>query len=323
MRKHPVAIVILAMLGLSGGLAWSQSYPARPVRIIVPFPAGGGADIFARLIGRKLGENLGQSFVVDNRAGASGIIGCEAVARSAPDGYTLLMGTTGTHTTNPAVFSKLPYDSIKDFAPVSLVAESPFVLLVHPSLPVKNVKELIQLAKSRPGELNYASSGLGSSSHLGFELFNSMAGIKAMHVPYKGLGPASADTIAGNITMTWDSITASGPLIKAKRLRALGIGSAKRSSLLPDVPTISESGLTGFELGSWYAFFAPAATPLETIRNLQREVVKAIAAPGMREQFAVLGAEPVGGTPEELAAVVQRDLVKWAKVAREAKVKAE
>jgi tripartite-type tricarboxylate transporter receptor subunit TctC len=188
---------------------------------------------------------------------------------------------------------------------------------------VKNVKELIQLAKSRPGELNYASSGIGSSSHFGFELFNSMAGIKAVHVPYKGLGPASADTIAGNITMTWDSITASAPFIKAKRLRALGIGSTKRSSLLPDVPTIAESGLSGFELGSWYAIFAPAATPPEIIRNLQREVVKAIAAPGMREQFAALGAEPVGSTPEELAAVVQRDLVKWARVAREAKVKAE
>lgn len=323
MRKHLVAIAILGVLGFAGGSAWSQSYPAKPVRIIVPFPAGGGADIFARLIGRKLGENLGQSFVVDNRAGASGIIGCEAVARSAPDGYTLLMATTGTHTTNPAVFSKLPYDPIKDFAPVSLVAESPFVLLVHPSLPVKNVKDLIQLAKSRPGEINYASSGIGSSSHLGFELFNSMAGIKVLHVPYKGLGPASADTIAGNITMTWDSITASAPFIKAKRLRALGIGSAKRSSLLPDVPTISESGLTGFELGSWYAYFAPAATPPEIIRNLQREMVKAIAAPDMRGQFAALGAEPVGSTPEELAAVVQRDLVKWAKVAREAKVKAE
>jgi tripartite-type tricarboxylate transporter receptor subunit TctC len=293
------------------------------VRVVVPFPAGGGADIFARLIGRKLGEYLGQTFVVDNRAGASGIIGCEAVARSTPDGYTLLMGTTGTHTTNPAVVSKLSYDSIKDFAPISLVAEAPFVLLVHPSLPVKNVKELIQLARSRPGELIYASSGVGSSSHLGFELFNSMAGIKAVHVPYKGLGPASADTIAGNITMTWDSITASAPLVKAKRLRALGIGSAKRSSLLPDVPTIAESGLSGFELGSWYAVFAPAATPSEIIRSLQREMVKAITAPGMREQFAALGAEPVGSTPEELAAVVQRDLVKWAKVAREAKVKAE
>ena len=323
MRSHSVVVAMLAVSGFWCGSAWSQSYPAKPVRIIVPFPAGGGADIFARLIGRKLGENLGQSFVVDNRAGASGIIGCEAVARSAPDGYTLLMGTTGTHTTNPAVFSKLPYDPIRDFAPVSLVAESPFVLLVHPSLPVKNVKELIQLAKSRPGEINYASSGIGSSSHLGFELFNSMAGIKVLHVPYKGLGPASADTIAGNITMTWDSITASAPFIKAKRLRALGIGSAKRSSLLPDVPTISESGLTGFELGSWYAIFAPAATPPEIIRNLQREVVKAIATADMREQFSNLGAEPVGGTPEELAAVVQRDLVKWAKVAREANVKAE
>ncbi len=321
--KYPIVLAILAVSGFSPDPARAQSYPAKPVRFVVPFPAGGGADIFARLIGRKLGENLGQSLVVDNRAGASGIIGCEMVARSAPDGYTLLMGTTGTHTTNPAVFSKLPYDPVRDFAPISLVAESPFVLLVHPSLPVTNVKGLIQLAKSRPGELTYASSGVGSSSHFGFELFNSMAGIRAVHVPYKGLPPATADTIAGNITMTWDSITASAPFIKAKRLRALGIGSAKRSLLLPDVPTIAESGLAGFELGSWYAIFAPAATPPDIVRLLHGEVVKAIAAPGMREQFATLGAEPVGGTPEELAAVVQRDLVKWAKVARAANVKAE
>jgi tripartite-type tricarboxylate transporter receptor subunit TctC len=323
MRSGYAAIAMLAVSSFSCGHACAQNYPAKPVRVVVPSPAGGGADIFARMIGRKLGENLGQSFLVDNRTGASGIIGCEAVARSAPDGYTLLMGTTGTHTTNPAVISRLPYDPVKDFVPVTLHAESPFVLLVHPSLPVKNVTDLIQLAKSRPGELSYGSAGVGSSPHLGFELFNSMAGIKMVHVPYKGLGPASADTIAGNITMTWDSITASGPLIKAKRLRALGIGSAKRISLLPDVPTISESGLTGFELGSWYAMFAPAATSPEIVRQLHREVVKALAAPGMREQFAALGGEPVGSTPEELAAVVQRDLVKWAKVAREAKVKAE
>jgi tripartite-type tricarboxylate transporter receptor subunit TctC len=289
----------------------------------VPFSAGGGADIFARLIGRKLGENMGQTFVADNRAGASGIIGCEIVARATPDGYTLLMGTTGTHTTNPAVFSKLPYDPLKDFAPVSLVAESPFVLLVHPSLPVKSVQELIAFAKARPGQLTYGSSGIGSSSHLGFELFNLMAGIKGVHVPYKGLAPATLDTVSGNLVMTWNSITASAPYIRDKRLRALGIGSTKRSKLMPEIPTIAESGLKGYELGSWYGIFAPAGTPHDIVQRLHAEVVKAIAAADLAKQFVALSAEPVGSTPEQFVEVLRRDIVKWAKVARAANVKAE
>jgi len=313
----------LAVIALPGSDTWSQTYPAKPVRIVVPFPPGGASDIISRLIGRRLGEDLGQQFVVDNRPGAAGIIGCDMVARSAPDGYTLLMGTTGTQTTNPAVFSKLPYDSIKDFAPISLVAVSPFVLIVHPSLPVKNAKELIALAKSRPGELTYASSGIGGIAHLGTALFDSMAGTRMVHVPYKGSPLQTLATVTGETTMVFDSITVTESFIKAKRVRALGIASAKRSSLLPDLPTISESGLKGFELASWYAMFAPAATSPEITRNLQRGVVKAIAAPGMREQFAGLGAEPIGGTPEDLAAVVQRDLKKWAKVARDANVKPE
>ena len=322
MRTALVTLLVsIAMLPWSA--AWPQAYPAKPIRFVVPFPAGGGADIFARLIGRKLGEQLGQQFVVDNRAGASGIIGCEVVARSAPDGYTLLMGTTGTHTTNPAVFSKLPYDPLKDFAPVSLVAESPFLLLVHPSLPVSNLKELIAFARARPGQLTYASSGTGSSSHLGFELFNMMAGIKGVHVPYKGLPPATVDTISGYVTMTWNSITASIPYLKNGQLKALGNGSAKRSALLPDVPTISEAGLPGFELGSWYGVFAPAGASADIVRRLRNEVVKAINDPALKDQFAALSAEPVGSTPEEFTTVLKRDLAKWAKVARQANVKAD
>jgi tripartite-type tricarboxylate transporter receptor subunit TctC len=317
----PLLLSIAMLLPWSG--AWSQAYPAKPIRFIVPFPAGGGADIFARLIGRKLGEQVGQQFVVDNRAGASGIIGCEVVARSAPDGYTLLMGTTGTHTTNPAVFSRLPYDPLKDFAPVSLVAESPFLLLVHPSLPVFNLKDLIAFARARPGQLTYASSGTGSSSHLGFELFNLMAGIKGVHVPYKGLAPATVDTISGYVTMTWNSITASMPYLKNRQLKALGNGSARRSALLPDVPTISEAGLPGFELGSWYGVFAPAGTSADIVRRLRNEVVKAVNDPALKEQFSALSAEPVGSTPEEFTVVLKRDLVKWAKVARQANVKAD
>jgi tripartite-type tricarboxylate transporter receptor subunit TctC len=315
--------IFIACVAAAATAAHAQSYPSRPVRMIIPFPAGGGTDIFARLIGRKLGEGMGQQFIADNRAGASGIIGCELAARAAPDGYTLMMATTGTHTTNPAVYAKLPYDPVRDFAPVSLVAESPFVLIVHPSLPVRSVKELIAFAKTRPGELTYGSSGVGSSSHLGFELFNTMAGIKGVHVPYKGLPAATTDTIAGNLVMSWDSITASGPHIRTGRIRALGIGSVKRSALMPEIPTISESGLKGFELGSWYALFGPAAMPREIVGRLHGEVVKALAAKDVRDQFATLGAEAVGSTPDELAAVVKRDIVKWAKVARAAKVKAE
>jgi tripartite-type tricarboxylate transporter receptor subunit TctC len=320
--KFATLMLCVAAL-LPWGAAWPQTYPAKPIRFIVPFPAGGGADIFARLIGRKLGENMGQQFVVDNRAGASGIIGCEAVARAAPDGYTLLMGTTGTHTTNPAVFSKLPYDPLRDFAPVSLVAESPFLLLVHPSLPVANLKELIAFARARPGQLTYASSGTGSSSHLGFELFNLMAGIKGVHVPYKGLPPATLDTISGYVTMTWNSITASMPYLKNRQLKALGIGSARRSTLLPDIPTISEAGLPGFELGSWYGIFAPAGTSPDIVRRLRTEVVKAVNDPGLKDQFAALSAEPVGSTPEEFTVVLKQDLAKWAKVARQANVRAD
>ncbi|HWI13484.1 MAG TPA: tripartite tricarboxylate transporter substrate binding protein, partial [Burkholderiales bacterium] len=316
MPKLRVVALALIACGLLAPSAFGQGgYPNRPVRIVVPFPAGGGADIFARLVGKKLSESLAQQFVSDNRAGASGIIGCEIVAKAPPDGYTLLLGTTGTHATNPAVYRKLPYDALKDFAPVSLVAESPFVLLVHPSLPVKNVRELIALAKREPGKLTYGSSGIGSSSHLGFALFNLMAGIETVHVPYKGLPPATADTIAGNLTMTWDSITASSPFIRAGRVRALGIGSAKRSPLLPELPTIAEAALPGYELGSWYGMFAPAGTPADIVRQLHGETVKALTSGGMKEQFAALGAEPIGSTPDEFTAVLQRDLAKWEKVA--------
>ena len=319
--RSKFAIAAAALVAASAVPAAAQTYPAKPVRLIIPFSAGGGTDIFARLIGRKLQDNMGQPFVADNRAGAAGIIGCELVARAEPDGYTLLMGTTGTHTTNPAVYSKLPYDPLADFEPISLIAESPFVLLVHPSLPVKSVKELIAFAKKRPGQLTYGSSGIGSSSHLGFELFNRMAGIKGVHVPYKGLAPAMTDTAAGQLMMTWNSITASAEFIKSKRVRALGIGSNKRSPLIPDVPTISEAGLPGYELGSWYGMFAPARTPQAIVRQLYEEIVKAIADPALKEQFTALSADAVGSTPAQFRAVLQKDIAKWAKVARDANVK--
>jgi tripartite-type tricarboxylate transporter receptor subunit TctC len=315
-----VAVSVLLAFVLGVGDARSQSFPNKPLRMIVPFPASGGADIFARLVSRKIAEQMGQGVVVDNRAGASGIIGSEAVAKAAPDGYTLLLGTTGTHSTNPAVYAKLPYDPIRDYVAVSLVAEAPFALLVHPSLPVRTVKELIAFAKARPGQLNYGSAGIGSSSHLGFEQFNLMAGIKTVHVPYKGLPLATGDTIAGNLTMTWDSISAAGAMIRAQRLRALGIGSLKRSSLMPELPSISEAGLPGFELVSWYGIFAPAGTPTEVVKRLNGEIVRAVVSPELREQYAALGATQVSSTPEDFAAMLKRDIAKWGKVARDVKI---
>ncbi len=318
-----LSIALFAIAALFGSGSWAQSYPSKPVRIVVPFSAGGGTDIFARLIGQKLADSLGQPFVVDNRAGGSGIIGLGIVARAAPDGYTLLMGTNGTQASNPAVYSNLPYDTLKDFASISLIADSPFILLVNPSLPVTSVKDLIDYAKARPGQLSYGSSGVGQSSHLGFELFNRLTGIKAIHVPFKGLPPATAETMAGNLTMTWDTITASAPHIRAKKLRALGIGSTQRSALLSDIPTISESGIPGFQLSSWYAMFAPAGTPPEIVRLLHRGIVKALKDPEVRERFAALGAEAIGSTPEELTATIKSDLAKWQKIAREANVKLE
>ena len=314
--------IVFLLAALIAPVAAAQQYPAKPVRIIIPFPAGGGADIFGRLVARKLQDNLGQTFVSDNRAGASGIIGCEIVARANPDGYTLLMGTTGTHSTNPAVYPKLPYDSIRDFAPISLVAESPFVLLADPRLPVKSVKDLIAYAKANPAKLTYGSAGTGSSSHLGFELFNLMAGIKGVHVPYKGLPPSMTDTIAGQLNITWNSISASAPAIKAGQVRALGIGSLKRSQLMPDIPAIAET-LPGYELGSWYGFFAPAGTPRALVQQLHREILKVLADATIQQQFTNLGAEPVGNTPEEFSALLKKDLAKWAKVARDANVKTE
>ncbi len=301
----------------------AQSYPARTVRIIVPFPAGGGADFMARAVGQKLGEALGQIFVIDNRAGAAGVIGTDAVAKAAPDGYTLLLGTTGTHATNPAVLANLPYDPVRDFAPVSIFSNAPFILCVHPSLPVKNVRELIVFAKAHPNELTYGSSGVGSSTHLGFELFALTAGIKIRHIPYKGLPLAMIDLVAGNTTMVFDAIPSAMPHVKSGRVRLLAIGSLRRSPAAPAVPTVAESGLPGFEMGSWYGLFAPAATPKEIVQRLSAETIKALTAADLRARFANLGADPIGLSAEESAALLARELERWSKVAKQAQIKAE
>jgi len=316
------ALAALTLMCCASGAA-AQAYPTRPVRIVVPFPAGGGADFMARVVGQKLGDALGQTFVVDNRAGAAGVIGTEMVAKSAPDGYTLLLGTTGTHATNPAVLASVPYDSVRDFAPISIFSNAPFVLCVHPSLPVKNVRELIAFAKKHPGELTYGSSGVGSSTHLGFELFALNAGIKIRHIPYKGLPLAMIDLVAGNTSLVFDSIPSAAPHIKSGRVRVLAIGSPQRSPSLPDVPTVAESGLPGYEMGSWYGLFAPAATPKEIVQRLAAETVKASTSADMRARFAGAGTDPLGLSAEESAALLAREIERWSKVARQAQIKAE
>ena len=316
------AVVALALTCCASG-AGAQAYPARPVRIVVPFPAGGGADFMARVVGQKLGDALGQTFVVDNRAGAAGVIGTDMVAKSAADGYTLVLGTTGTHATNPAVLANLPYDPARDFAPISIFSNAPFVLCVHPSLPVKNVRELIAFAKKHSGELTYGSSGIGSSTHLGFELFALSAGIKIRHIPYKGLPLAMIDLVAGNTSLVFDSVPSATPHIKSGRVRVLAIGSPQRSPSLPDLPTVAESGLPGYEMGSWYGLFAPAATPKEIVQRLAAETVKASTSADARARFAGAGTDPLGLSAEESAALLAREIERWSKVARQAQIKAE
>lgn len=300
--------------------AAAQPYPAKPIRIVVPFPAGGNADIFARAYAQKLGDAWKQTPIVENRAGAAGIIGSQFVARSPADGYTLLFGTTGTHTTNPAVYAKLPYDPVKDFAPVSNFADSPFLLVVHPTVPASTLRGLVALAKSRPGQLDYASFGAGSSAHLAGEMLRTMAGINIVHVAYKGGPPAVTDLVGGHVSLMFNSLPAVLPLVKAERLRALAVASAKRAPTLPELPTFTEAGLAGFEAGSWYGVLAPAGTPREAIAKLHAETVRMLAMPDIRQKLASEGAEAIGNTPEEFAAQIQRDMARWARVAREAKI---
>ncbi len=319
---HVLAAGILGCFIAVPGVV-AQSYPIKPIRVINPYTPGGGVDALLRPLAQKMSEGLKQQLVVDNRPGANGMIGMEAGAKALPDGYTLVVGTTGALTMNVSVYAKVAFDPIKDFAPISNFADSAFILSVHPSVPANNVKELIALAKARPNQLTYATFGVGSSAHLGTELFSTMAGVKMLHVPYKGSVPMVTDLVAGHVMMSFDSMQSVMPQIRVKRLRALGIAAAKRSPAAPDIPTISEAGLPGFELGSWYGLLAPANTPREIITRLHDELVKALAAPEVSERIKSFGAEPVGNTPEEFAAQIRSDIVKWAKVARAANVRAD
>ena len=312
-----VAAALVAALALIASGANAQSnYPNKPIRLVVIFPAGGTADILARTIGQKLTERWGQQVVVDNRPGAGGNLATEIVAKAAPDGYTILLGGLTTHGINPSLYRKLPYDPVKDFAPVTLAAATPLVLVVNPSLPVQSMQELVLLAKSRPREFNFASFGNGTSGHLCGVLFNSMAGIEMTHVAYKGSPAAVADLVAGRVQVMFDAIPVALPQIKAGRLKALAVTDSRRSNALPEVPTVEEAGLPGFQVVGWLGFFAPAAVPKEIVHKLSAEIVTILNMPDVRERLTNLGMEPKGNTPGEFAAFVDSELKKWAPVVK-------
>ena len=310
--------LILAALAATASLAAQAepAFPSKSITIIVPFPAGGTTDILARVVGQYIGTDLGQTVVVDNRAGAGGNIGSLFVARAQPDGYTLVMGTVGTHAITQSLYTRMPYDNIKDFAPITRVAMVPNLLVVNPKQPYKSVKELIAYAKANPGKINFASSGNGTSIHLSGELFKQMAGVDMQHVPYRGSAPALTDLIGGQTSVMFDNMPSSIPYVREGRLRALAVTTAKRSPALPDVPTIAESGVPGFEATSWFGLLAPAGTPAPIIAKLNASVLKALADPEVKKKLVEQGAEPNGETPEQFAAFIKAETVKWGEVVK-------
>jgi tripartite-type tricarboxylate transporter receptor subunit TctC len=307
----------------SAAMACAQTYPVKAIRVINPYTPGGGVDALFRPLAQKMSEGLKQQIVVDNRPGANGMIGMEAAAKAAPDGYTLVVSTTGALTMNVNVYKKIPFDPIKDYLPISNYAESAFILAAHPSVPAKNIRELIALAKSHPEQLTYASFGVGSSAHLGMELLSMLGGVKMIHVPYKGSVPMVTDLVAGHVMLSLDSMQSVMPVIRDGRVKAIGIAAAQRSPAAPTIPTMAESGLPGFEVGSWYGLLAPAGTPPEIIKRLHAEVVRAVGSAEVRERFQSFGSEPLGNTPDEFAAQIKSDIAKWAKVAKTANVRAD
>ncbi|MBI2224782.1 MAG: tripartite tricarboxylate transporter substrate binding protein [Betaproteobacteria bacterium] len=312
----------VALLLAASAVAHAQGYPSRPVRLIVPTSPGGGTDISARMLAPKLSEYLGQQIVVDNRPGASTMIGVELVARAAPDGYTLLMGISSLAIA-PYIQTKVPYDAVKDFAPVSQVVVLSNLMVSHPSLPARAVKELVAFARTRPGQINFAAGSVGSNPHLAMELFLSMTGLKMVHVPYKGQGPALIDLMAGHVSLSMANMLIALPHVKNGRLRAIGVTGAKRASVAPDIPTIAEAGVPGYEVVQWFGVLAPAHTPRDIIARLHAGIVRAVQDPAIRERFSSDGAETVGSTPEEFAAVIRADLGKWSKVIKDAGIKPE
>jgi tripartite-type tricarboxylate transporter receptor subunit TctC len=297
------------------------AYPDRPVKVIIPFAAGGGADIVGRLVFQKLSTRLGQSFVIENRGSAGGIIGADMVAKAAPDGYTLLLGQTGPNAINPALFSKMPYDPIKDFSPIIQLTSYPYVVVVNPNVPVKNLQELIALSKAKPGSLSFGTAGTGSSAQLAAELFMQVTNISMTHIPYKGAGPALMDTMAGVVSLTFGDAASATPLVTSNSLRAIAVTSKRRSALLPQVPTVIESGYPGFEAVAWHAVLAPAKTPPEIIQKLNSEIAIVLSDPELQKRLSQDGIEIIGNSAEDFSTYIKNEVAKWAKVVRDANIK--
>lgn len=310
--------ILAAALAAATGTAMAQAYPVKPIRFIVPSTPGGSVDTLARTVGPRLADKWGQQVIVDNRSGAGGAIAGELVAKSPPDGYTLLVGTVASLATNVSLQKKLPYDPMKDFAPVTLIATQNLMLLVHPSLPVKSVKELTALAKKKPGSLSFSSAGNGTGGHLSGELYKMLAGIDLLHVPYKGVAPAMIDVVSGQVTMTFASILSGSQQVKTGRLRALAVTGARRSPAVAELPTMMEAGVAGYESATWYGIVAPAGTPADIVNRLSSEVVAILKGPEMNDRLSKEGADPVGNTPAEFARHIQTEIEKWRKVIRAA-----
>ncbi len=321
MLRRTIVLAAFAA-SIAPAVAQSDGYPDKPIRMVVPYPPGGGTDVIARIMQVSLQKALGTSVLIDNRGGAGGSVGTDIVAKSTPDGYAVLF-TLSSHTINPAIFPKLPFDTARDFAPVGMVASLPQILVALPSFPASTVPELIKLAKSKPGELQFASVGNGSPSHLAGELFNLRTGTKITHVPYRGGGPAMNDVLGGQVSMLWVSIPAAAQFVKAGKVKALAVSTVKRSAAFPDVPTVQESGVREFEVDSWYAMFVPAKTPKPVIDKLNKALNTVLKEPDIKAKLLAQGAEAVGGSPAELGKVVTAEMTKWSKLAKDASIKVE
>jgi tripartite-type tricarboxylate transporter receptor subunit TctC len=323
MRIAAPIVATLTLLAVACPPVQAQSYPSRPIRAIVPLAPGGGTDTVGRMVFAKLGELLGQQIVVDNRGGGGGIIGTDMAAKATPDGHTLLMGSITTNAVNPALYKKLPYDHIRDFAPISMVGTVPNVLVVHPSVPAKSMKEFLAFAKANPGKINYGSAGIGSAPHLSMELIKSMGGVSMTHVPYKGAGAAVADVLGGQLQALCSSLAGLLPHIKSGRVRAVGVTTGKRNPQLPEVPTIAEAGIPGYEVVIWYALFAPGQTPKPILARLNAETVKALNTADLKDRLTLQGLDVESSTQDQLMAFVKSETAKWTKVARDSGVQLE
>ncbi len=322
MPPLPCATASVVVAALLSSVCFAQAWPSKPVRLIVAFPPGGGTDLVARIVAPRLSDSIGQPVIVDNRAGAAGLVGTEVAAKAPPDGHTLFLGTLGNLSVNPLLYPKLPFDIDRDLQPVTNVVAVTFMLYAHPSMPVRNVKELIALAKARPGQLNYASSGAGGAPHLGAELFNLLAGVRLVHVPYKGSAQSFTDVIAGHVPFTFDSLVQGLQYMKDGRLRALATLGAKRSAVLPDLPSVAET-LPGYDLTNWFGLVTQSAVPREVVARINGDMARLLRTPDARDRLLALGAEPIGDTPEQFGAFMKAESRKWARVIAEAKIRAD